>query len=533
MSKSVLTAVLTETRKLANRAFQAKIKTEWEALGLKQGKYASDIFRKELNTRAIHSVSRKNVLIFMLEFLADQGMDSRLAKNMAKTYFDTLNRICSDLFRMGSTIFFLKDNKLTPSAKAAVYDLYTKKRSNISETKGLFNIINSAKPRADLYEEAKNRFEATNLVLLATPGLSEELKQFIAQKVDVGHVVSNISYYSNIAVVSGLKKAVEIKDNTTIAKLYSSLEDDKIRQLIKQEFISQLAEEGSKVSNIDRLFEYVFDSQIKLFREFSSSGSLKGRVNLKFSEGNTGISLANAIKNITNNASVSVAPQNSRINSEIGSTIEKQVISALPKLYTAMLNIVDKQLADVDVTSLQGSKSFRDLALDSISDIIVFGKNKQPRKTESTVDIKSKGSLPKFKPLVSKLLKPNNLATVISEKTTKSRLRSVSGSFQSVTNLQGLIDARLQEVIRKNMAPPALTYQTGRFVESVKLNSVQFDNRQNALTAFLSYMKYPYATFEVGGKQGNVDKSPYALIDRSVREIAAQLTKSRMRTVIV
>jgi hypothetical protein len=83
------------------------------------------------------------------------------------------------------------------------------------------------------------------------------------------------------------------------------------------------------------------------------------------------------------------------------------------------------------------------------------------------------------------------------------------------------------------MAPPALTYQTGRFAESVKLNSVQFDSRQNAITAFLSYMKYPYATFEIGGKQGSIDKSPYALIDRSVREIAAQLTKSRMRTIVV
>jgi hypothetical protein len=83
------------------------------------------------------------------------------------------------------------------------------------------------------------------------------------------------------------------------------------------------------------------------------------------------------------------------------------------------------------------------------------------------------------------------------------------------------------------MAPPALTYQTGRFAESVKLNSIQFDSRQNALTAFLSYMKYPYATFEPGGRQGSIDRSPAALIDRSVREIAAQLTKSRMRTIIV
>jgi hypothetical protein len=122
---------------------------------------------------------------------------------------------------------------------------------------------------------------------------------------------------------------------------------------------------------------------------------------------------------------------------------------------------------------------------------------------------------------------------VVSKPISLASLRSRTGTFQSVVNLQGLLSARLQEVIRKNMAPPALTYQTGRFAESIKLNSVQFDNRQNALTAFLSYMKYPYATFEPGGNQGNIDRSPSALIDRSVREIAAQLTKSRMRTIIV
>ena len=188
------------------------------------------------------------------------------------------------------------------------------------------------------------------------------------------------------------------------------------------------------------------------------------------------------------------------------------------RVETTLLNEVKNILA-----TLQFSKTAEEEIADRTVEYILYGKVKSKNvKVSKTISASN---------TTNKIRNPR--ASVTSSNIKLAKLRSTSGAFQSVASLQSLLASRLQEVIRKNMAPPALTYQTGRFAESVKLNSVQFDSRQNALTAFLSYMKYPYATFEPGGRQGSIDRSPAALIDRSVREIAAQLTKSRMRTIIV
>ena len=127
--------------------------------------------------------------------------------------------------------------------------------------------------------------------------------------------------------------------------------------------------------------------------------------------------------------------------------------------------------------------------------------------------------------IVTKVLKVNTTSTV--------RLRSVTGAFQSVSNLEALIRMSLYETIKSNMHSPALNFQTGRFAESVELKSISYDNRAGAVTAFLTYMKYPYATFEPGGDRGSIDRSPSSLIIRSVREIATKLTKARMQAIII
>ena len=83
------------------------------------------------------------------------------------------------------------------------------------------------------------------------------------------------------------------------------------------------------------------------------------------------------------------------------------------------------------------------------------------------------------------------------------------------------------------MVSPGLNFKTGRLAKSVDLKSVSYDSRQGELTSFLSYMKYPYATFEPGNARGSIDRSPTSLITRSVRELAVKLTKSRMKVIMV
>ena len=88
---------------------------------------------------------------------------------------------------------------------------------------------------------------------------------------------------------------------------------------------------------------------------------------------------------------------------------------------------------------------------------------------------------------------------------------------------------RLPEVIAKNMQSPALNYRTGRFAESVQVVDVN-QTPQGFLSFGYTYQKYPYQTFEPGFAQGSVDRDPRRLIDKSMREIAAQLAISRFYT---
>lgn len=94
------------------------------------------------------------------------------------------------------------------------------------------------------------------------------------------------------------------------------------------------------------------------------------------------------------------------------------------------------------------------------------------------------------------------------------------------------INTRLQQEIEKNMIPPALESRTGRFSGSVKvLNMLQ--TRKGFPSFEYTYDKNPYQVFEIGvGRQpwATVDRDPRKLIDKSIREIAAEMLQGRLYT---
>lgn len=111
-----------------------------------------------------------------------------------------------------------------------------------------------------------------------------------------------------------------------------------------------------------------------------------------------------------------------------------------------------------------------------------------------------------------------------------------------LTRLLSLLNNHLQDVVSANMQDPddyergsrkLLTYRTGRFAESAKVERLTA-SRNGAITAFYSYMKYPYATFSAGGRQQNPrSRDPKSLISKSIREIAAKYVAEQMRAVNV
>lgn len=100
-----------------------------------------------------------------------------------------------------------------------------------------------------------------------------------------------------------------------------------------------------------------------------------------------------------------------------------------------------------------------------------------------------------------------------------------------------LINGHLHDVVSANMGDgnrrDVLNYRTGRLATSTKVERLTA-TRDGAITAFYSYMKYPYATFSEGGRQQYPrSRDPKLLITKSVREIAAQYVTNQLRAVNV
>lgn len=116
-------------------------------------------------------------------------------------------------------------------------------------------------------------------------------------------------------------------------------------------------------------------------------------------------------------------------------------------------------------------------------------------------------------------------------------IRTVQGKFYSLASLQLLINSQLQDVISANMGDGSsrntLNYRTGRFAASASVTKMS-QSREGMITAFYTYMKNPYQTFEPGFKQGSPKtRDPKLLIGRSIRDIAATKVANTLRAISV
>ena len=86
---------------------------------------------------------------------------------------------------------------------------------------------------------------------------------------------------------------------------------------------------------------------------------------------------------------------------------------------------------------------------------------------------------------------------------------------------------RLPTAIIDNMGEPALVNQAGRFAASVRVVDI-LQTPKGFPSIGYTYQRSPYQTFETGGKQGNPDRDPRKLIDRTVRETAAAVCNGKI-----
>ena len=163
--------------------------------------------------------------------------------------------------------------------------------------------------------------------------------------------------------------------------------------------------------------------------------------------------------------------------------------------------------------NVAGSKNIIQATSDTVSDMLMGKKNKA-YKTRASKTIKGKKR---------KIAKPGVVAAK------PPPLRTSGGKFTSAMNIQAILDQRIKKQVQDNMGEGgALVNRTGRFAQSVSVEKVM-QSRQGTLTAFYTYMKAPYQTFERGYAQGTARRDPRKLIAASIREIARETLNHKLQ----
>jgi hypothetical protein len=199
-----------------------------------------------------------------------------------------------------------------------------------------------------------------------------------------------------------------------------------------------------------------------------------------------------------------------------------------PKVEEAVLKYIESQ----PIESMAGSKSIIDNAEDVVTYMLLKELSKGANAKVRGPLIKPKG---RKKKNVSKSSKESSSVSAkgSSKKARKGTTkRKQQGAASQPLHLIGLINKELPNTVRKNMGAPGLENQTGRFAASVRLTDVV--KTPKGFPSFgYTYQKDPYQVFENGigsAPWANGDRDPRELIDRSIREIAAQFAIGRFYT---
>ncbi len=173
--------------------------------------------------------------------------------------------------------------------------------------------------------------------------------------------------------------------------------------------------------------------------------------------------------------------------------IDKTVKNALVKQIKGRRNIKTRNLAHRKIKKSKGRSNKRSNAKAAIGTIAAIKTND---KTKTRASFKKKGK----------------------------NVRKQATAAAMPLELVGLINKELPDTVRANMGDPALTNVTGRFASSVRATDVM-RTPQGFPSIGYTYQRDPYGTFEQ-----DADYDPRKLIDRSMREIAAQYAIGRFYT---
>ena len=204
------------------------------------------------------------------------------------------------------------------------------------------------------------------------------------------------------------------------------------------------------------------------------------------------------------------------------------------KEFNALLDAVESAIAEIPWADVEGSSTLRQKAEKAI--VLSLAEQISGTNVKISIDPSIKNAALKTKNQVrdksksSKSFKPGGVKKVAGARMAKEpTVKRQNRSRNSFIELMGYINSKLPRTIEKNMVDPRLNNVTGQFASSVKVTDIALTAKGHPSIGY-TYMKEPYQTFEIGYKQGSVDRDPRRLIDRSIREIAAERAVGRLFT---
>ena len=194
------------------------------------------------------------------------------------------------------------------------------------------------------------------------------------------------------------------------------------------------------------------------------------------------------------------------------------------------LNVLQNEFRNF--ATMDGSTPFQDAASAIIFNNVAPKKKRKNTKVQGTrkksIRERSKGSSKANIPSERKV-------TVVRDSgINRNKIAGLATTRKQFDPLQlvGLINGKLSQVVRKNMRAPRLQNQTGGLARSVRIEDVS-RTREGYLSFGYTYEKDPYQVFEVGtgsAPWATPERDPRRLIDKSIREIAAQMALGRFYT---
>ena len=385
------------------------------------------------------------------------------------------------------------------------------KGTNISNI-FVFNNINTAKALSDEVGKTVAKYVSSSKTDIGKINALLDLGHSIGSVEDTGEALGNFPKLTQVLLNTVLQAGIT----------NGSLPETKVFSV--EEVTSDFLYRTGQIENTVKINKQFKDGFLQIFVEaggqvlkFENSivNRARGRAHEQLYPGGSNSQVLASLSNYLTN-------RQAELNSLVGEKVVKILKDNLPLIaegairYLSSPNVI-KQVKLNWIEAATGKK-----LSNFVQDTSGSKTSKKPNQSSSNTGSKIK-------------LKSTNTSS-----SAKSSTSSKSGQSQRTPNLislQNLINSHLQDVVAANMgsgnSKNILNYQTGRFAASVKVEKLS-QSREGMITAFYSYMKNPYQTFEPGFRQGSPKtRDPKLLIAKSIREIAETRVANRMRSVSI